>query len=235
MNASLNILLECRAALAQRADAKRAAAQQAYMKSHMSYWGVSMPETNKIGAKIFKHHVPRDNDEYRTTLRAFFEQAERREEWYLGMLYARKFKRFIIPANIDLYRDIVTITQWWDVVDEVAAKLIGGALLLVADRDIVLKRYIKDGNLWIRRTALLAQLKYEEKTNPELLSELILMVAHEKEFFIRKAIGWVLREYSYTNPVWVTNFIQKHNAVLSGLSVREGLKALKRAEDRASV
>ncbi len=225
----IQLLERARTEFAQRADLVRAQAQKAYMKSSMPYWGVSMPEVKKLGALLIKGYVPRDQDDYRATVLYLFKNAQYREEWYLGMLYARKFKKFVIRDNLDLYLEVVKLTQWWDIVDELAAKLVGDALKNEADLREVLGRLIVDENMWVRRTALLTQLQYKEKIDADLLAELILIVAHEKEFFIRKAIGWILRQYSYTNPDWVVAFIQKHEDKLSGLSVREGLKAVKRS------
>lgn len=230
------LLLErARELFAQRADPVRARAQQAYMKSKMPYWGVSMPEVVKIGTLLLKDYVPSDCATYRVMVLNLFKHAQYREEWYLGMLYAKKFKKFITHENIDLYLEVILLTQWWDIVDEMAAKMVGDALLQAPDLDARLKKMIIDENMWVRRAALLAQLKYKEHTNHALLAELILAVAHEKEFFIRKAIGWVLRQYSYTNPEWVLSFIHEHEQNLSGLSVREGLKALKRTAKRSAV
>jgi 3-methyladenine DNA glycosylase AlkD len=218
--------------LAQRANAERAQKQEAYMKSRMLFWGVPMPEVVKTGTFLMKDNKPIDRDDYRATVDYFFRHAQRREEWYLGMLYAKKFKNFITQDNMDLYIDLVLLTQWWDIVDEIAVKLVGQALKGSQELAAILKIMISDENMWVRRAALLAQLKYKEQTNPELLAYLIMSVAHEKEFFIRKAIGWVLREYSYTNPEWVVSFITHHEQNLSGLSVREGLKGLQRTTRR---
>ena len=222
------LLADTQKTFAQHADSEKAKGQQAYMKSSMPYWGISVPDVRKICNQIFKEFVQQDNKEYRETVWYLFKNAKRREEWYAGMNYAKKFKKFIIPENIDLYLDVIRLTQWWDIVDDFAVHLVGQALKHVEDIRPYLTVWIDDDNMWIRRTALLAQLKYKEKTNLDLLTGLILKVAHEKEFFIRKAIGWVLRQYSYTDSEWVKNFIKKHKDLLSGLSIREGLKAINR-------
>lgn len=227
-----DLLSELRTAFSKYADPQRARGQQAYMKSTMPYWGVMVPEVRKICNQIFKNHVPQSNQEYRETVVHLFESAQRREEWYAGMNYAKKFKKFITEENLDLYLEIIRLTQWWDIVDDFAVHLVGETLKESDNIAAYLRQWITDENMWVRRTALLAQLKYKEKTDAALLAELILAVVHEKEFFIRKAIGWVLREYSYTDPEWVKNFIKKHEDKLSGLSIREGLKAIKRLENK---
>ncbi len=151
-----------------------------------------------------------------------------REEWYCAVDFAVKYKKYIVFKNLDLYLYLIMQSQWWDVVDGVAVWLVGVALKGHPGLSRSLKTWIRDQNLWIRRTALLTQLQYKRDTDFELLSELILQVADEKEFFIRKAVGWTLRQYSYTDAEAVVQFVTDHSDQLSRLSVTEALKALKR-------
>lgn len=232
MNQCNVLLAALQEVFANNSDSERAKGQQAYMKSTMPYWGITLPEIRKISNRIFKNYVPKNNDEYRDTVIFLFKNAKRREEWYAGMHYAKKFKLFIIPENIDLYLEIIRLTQWWDIVDDCAVHLVGASLKQSGNLEKYLKTWIVDDNKWVRRTALLTQLKYKEQTDADLLAQLILMVVDQKEFFIRKAIGWALRDYSYTDPEWIKLFIKKHADKLSGLSVREGLKAIKRLQAR---
>ena len=92
----------------------------------------------------------------------------------------------------------------------------------------ILDKWITDENLWIRRSAILAHLKHKENMDQEKLFSYCIQCAHEKEFFIQKAIGWVLREYSKTQPEGVSNFIEENNELLSNLSIREGMKHINR-------
>ncbi|MCK5632354.1 DNA alkylation repair protein [bacterium] len=213
---------------AEYANEERAQGQQRYMKSSMPFWGITLPEVKKICNKIFKNFVPQNNTEYRSIILYLFKNAHCREEWHAGMQYAGKFKSFIKKDNVDLYLKVIRIAQWWDIVDHVAVNLVGQAIKDNDDIKKYLEKWIVDENMWIRRTALLAQLKYKEETNSKLLESLVLQVSDEKEFFIRKAIGWALRQYSYSNPAWVKNFIKTHQDKLSTLSVREGLKTIQR-------
>lgn len=229
---ALKLLSELQEVFTQYADPERAKGQQAYMKSAMPCWGLSLPDVRKIGKQVFKNYIPQNNQDYRDVLWHVFYKAQRREEWYAGMDYAKQFKTFVIEKNVDLYLDIIRLTKWWDVVDDFAANLVGSALRDSNKKTTYMRTWIVDENMWIRRTALLAQLKYKEKTDKELLAELITTVMHEKEFFIRKAIGWALRSYSYANPSCVKQFIKKHEDELSGLSIREGLKAINRQAKR---
>lgn len=211
---------------AQLANPARAAQQQAYMKSAMPYYGITKPEVDAITKALCKEHAAANNAEYRATIEYCFEHATHRELWYAALNYAQWHKKYITADNIDVYLAIVRKTQWWDIVDTVAPNLIGKALNNTLTLAGCTSAWILDSNMWVRRTALLAQLKYKQSTNIALQEKLILTVAHEKEFFIRKAIGWTLRELSKTNKEAVQKFLALHGDKLSGLSMREARKYL---------
>lgn len=212
--------------MAQHADAQRALAQQAYMKSSMPFWGIAKPQVDLIARSLFAAAPARTNSEYRAFLDYVFIHAQYREEWYAGLTYAKKCKAYINAENVDLYIKIIIRGQWWDIVDDVSSNLIGKALYKHADLHNQLLVWINHPCMWIRRTALLAQLKYKHDTDFDLQSKLITLVAHEKDFFIRKAIGWSLREYSKTNPDAVAKFIAQHQHLLAPLSIKEGLRII---------
>lgn len=207
---------------------ERALQQQRYTKSSLPYFGIPKPEITAIAKRLAKAFPPKDHDEYAKTILYLFNNAQRREIWYSALDYAMVHKKYIIPESIPTYLEIIRFAAWWDIVDTVADHLVGKALLKTDDIQSNLKLWIHDEHMWIRRTALIAQLKYKSKTNINILAYCITTTMHEKEFFIRKAIGWALRQYSYTNPEWVIQFIEEHRAHLSPLSIREGLKAIKR-------
>lgn len=116
---------------------------------------------------------------------------------------------------------------WWDLVDDVAANLVGALLLghRAAMRP-VMEAWVDDDDMWRRRTAILSQLRHRDQTDAEMLFDFCRRRAHETEFFIRKAIGWALREYSKTDPGAVAAFLRRHGDELSGLSRREAAKHL---------
>lgn len=206
------------------ANPERAAQQQAYMKSSMPYWGIPKPVLAELTKPIFKKYAPENNEEYRYVVSYLFTTATHREQWYVAIDYARMFKKYICKNNIDLYLDLNMKGQWWDIIDTVSDHLIGKALLGQPALPSLLQQWIKHENMWIQRTALLAQLKYKEKTDFDLLTDLINQVIDHKDFFIRKAIGWTLREYSKTNPESVKIFIELNRSRLSNLSIKEGSK-----------
>lgn len=202
--------------------------QQAYMKSKMPFWGLKTPQRKKIYLAIFRQFPPQNNSDYRDTIKYIFNNATHRDEWYAGFSYAIRFKKYITEGNVDLYIALVRQTQWWDLVDGIATNLVGPALLDSNKLFNNLNSWIVDKNKWVRRTAILTQLKYKDKLDFKLLSSLIEKTWHEKEFFIRKAIGWALRQHSYTKPNDIIEFITNNKLHLSNLSKTEGLKALKR-------
>ncbi len=224
------LLKQIRSRCKEVGDPVTAKEQQRYMKSAMPYWSLKTSELQKICREAFKENDPENNKDYLNTLLIFFESATHREEWYAGVRYARRFDHFIGEKDVPIYLEIVRITQWWDVVDSVAQNLIGKALLGSDNLHSSLKKWIQDNNLWIRRTALLAQLKYKDQTDFNLLKDLVKSTWYEKEFFIRKAIGWALRQYSYTNPQAVQKFIMENENNLSPLSVQEGMKVILRPQ-----
>jgi len=210
----------------KNADSTRAIGQQKYMKSKLPFYGIRNPDVKKITNIQLRKFPILDNTQYCNLIHYLFKNAKYREEWYCGLYIAIKYKKYILEENLPLYLEIIKITQWWDIVDAVASNLVGPSIINSSQFHIFHNSWIRNECMWIRRTAILSQLKYKSNTDEELLFELILKCSHEKEFFIRKAIGWILREYSKTYPNSVKQFIDNNRNYLSNLSVREGSKKL---------
>jgi 3-methyladenine DNA glycosylase AlkD len=223
----MTLLTHLQNIFSQHANELRGQQQQAYMKSTMPYWGIAKPLLTQLALPIIKQYPPASAGEYQTTLTNLFAHATRREEWYAALLYARHWKSYIHEENLEAYLAVIRYGQWWDIVDEVAVHLVGKTLHTSPNTPHYLCTWIHDENIWVQRTALITQLKYKKDTNFPLLCTLILKVAHEKDFFIRKAIGWSLREYSKTDPAAVAHFINSHTTMLSTLSIREGLRLIR--------
>lgn len=210
------------------ADADKAVEMAAYMKTDMPFWGIQKPDREPIYRKLAKDFAPADHDEYSQVIRKIW-NGKHREEKYAALDYAVRCKKFIQTSMIPLYEELVRDGAWWDLVDPLATLLIGVAFL--NDQKTVkpiMKDWIDDDDMWIRRTAILSMNKHKEKTDEKLLYDFCLRRAHEKEFFIRKAIGWALREYSYKAPDSVIKFLKANRGTLSPLSYREGAKQLVR-------
>ncbi len=146
-----------------------------------------------------------------------------REFQYLAMEYLVSLKDSLLKEDMKYIERLITEKSWWDTVDLLSSKIVG---ILCMKYPELIDDYILDwsngDNMWLKRSSVLFQLKYKEKTNVNLLKEIILNNNMDNEFFIAKAIGWILREYSKTNPKWVKEFIE--NNYLQKLSIREGGK-----------
>jgi 3-methyladenine DNA glycosylase AlkD len=210
-------------------DSSKAVEMAAYMKTDMPFYGVQKPLRVAVYRDLFKRFPATSQRDYEANIRALW-NLPMREDKYTALAYATKFKTFMTFESIPLYEQLVREGAWWDFVDDIATHMVGQVLL--TERKLtkpVLEQWIDDPDLWIRRTAILAHNRHKKETDEDQLYDHILRRAHEKEFFIRKAIGWALREYSYANPESVRTFIKRHETKLSNLSVREGLKQLNRA------
>lgn len=210
--------------LAAAADPERALEMAAYMKSTVPFYGVPKPQRLPIIKAFKKDFAPVDEKQYRANVLALW-RLPHREEKYLAINYAEHINMQALP----LFEQMVREGSWWDYVDVIAGHLIGKVLL---DNEIevrpIIDGYVTDEDFWIRRTALLCHLSHKKRTSQKHLFSYCLQLADEKEFFIRKAIGWALRQYSYTEPDAVRRFLVENKSRLSALSFKEGSKQLDR-------
>ena len=214
------------AELAAVADPERAAPMAAYMKTDMPFYGVPSPLRAPILAETIRRFPPTDRSAYRTLVLALWNRPHR-EEKYLAIGYARAFPRYVTLSSVPLYRTMIVEGAWWDLVDEIAVHLISRVLLTQRERMTPkVEAWIDDPDLWLRRTAIISQLGHKEATDAHLLFEACERRMEDKEFFIRKAIGWALRDYARTDPEAVTLFVTGNRERLSGLSYREATKHL---------
>lgn len=211
-------------ALAAAADPEKAVGMQAYMKTDMPFYGVQKPGREAILRRVVEDYPPADRQEYEELVTGLWEMPHR-EEKYLALGVARAFRQFVIPDSLSLYRRLIVEGAWWDFVDEVATKLIGRLILDFPDRVWPeVDDFVDDEDMWLRRTAILCQIGAKGATDAARLFDYCLRRALEREFFIRKAIGWALREYAKTDPEAVARFARDHRAELSTLSYREATK-----------
>ena len=217
------ILDSLRSNLQARADAEVARGMQAYLKTDQPFYGVKSGPRREI-LRAARREFPLDSQaDYREVINDLW-QGVHREEMYLALDVAEKCRAFRTLESWPIYVGLVESSTWWDTLDWIAAKLVGELVLEHRQLEEYLVQWRVAPGMWVRRTSLLAHLKHKERTNTVLLAETILILAPEKEFFIRKAIGWVLREYAKSDPAWVRGFVGEHTDRLSGLSRREALK-----------
>ncbi len=193
-----------------------------YMKNSFKFLGIKAPERRELSRKLlWKKNIPEYN-ELDTVIRKLWELPEREYQYFACDLlekYTKKFSREII----ELFEYMIINKSWWDTVDRIAKKLVGEYFKkFPEERDLYINKWISSNNLWLQRTTILFQLAYRDRTDVELLFNIIETLKNKEEFFIRKAIGWALREHSKTNPIIVKKFIE--NTQLSTLSKREGMK-----------
>lgn len=212
--------------LADVADPHKAGPMAAYLKTDMPFYGVQKAGRVTILRAVKVRFPPSDRDAYRTAVLALWAQPHR-EEKYLAIGYARSFPQFVTLSSVPLYRRLIVEGAWWDLVDGIATSLIGDVLLNQRRRMTPkVVAWIDDRDMWLRRTSILAQIGHKKDTDADLLFEACERRMHETEFFIRKAIGWALRDYARTDPDAVAAFVTEHRDDLSGLSYREATKHL---------
>jgi 3-methyladenine DNA glycosylase AlkD len=205
------------------ADPFVAQAQAAYMKDKFIFYGLKKPTRAKLQKESFKKFPVVTHEELVATIEGLWLKSER-EFQYAALDLAQKNFRLWSPAIFLLFEQLVRAKSWWDTVDTIASSLIGKLVLQDPELRFHMDNWITDDNFWIRRSALIYQLKHKKQTNHEKLFFYCATTSHEKEFFIRKAIGWALREYSKTDPERVKDFIEQHKNRLSPLSIKEGGK-----------
>lgn len=203
---------------------KIAAEQKAYMRNQFEYVGLRAVERREIQKPfLMKAYLPKK--EALSELVMTFWNKPQRDFQYFGQELAFNYLKQLEVGDIVLYEFMVSNKSWWDTVDYISVKLMGAYFKKFPEqRAKYVNKWLESGNIWLQRSALLFQLKYKEELDTKILSNAIHYLIGSKEFFINKAIGWVLREYSRTNPKWVVDFVEKKE--LNSLSKREALRLL---------
>jgi 3-methyladenine DNA glycosylase AlkD len=224
-----------RAALAAEADPARAVAAQRYMRSAMPFRGVPMPRLRRLvgGLVVAPEHRIADRPTYEATVLELWDAAAYREERYAATLLAGHpaYRVWQDPAALGLYRHLVTTGAWWDHVDDLASHHVGRVLAAHrAEVTPVMRGWAVEGDLWLRRAAVLCQLQHKADTDVRLLEEVLdanlLGSRFGDEFFVLKAVGWALRQHARVDPAWVRGYVASRDDRVSGLSRREALKHL---------
>ncbi len=218
--------LELIAALEKLSDPKKATQMQAYMKTTQEFYGVQAGPRRKAFKAVAKGFKAISHQTYEQIIFELW-GGRCREDMYQALETAEHYKAYRTPESWPVYERLVKSATNWDTLDWVSGRLISPLLLKHREFEPTLVEWSVSENFWVRRASLLAHLRHKEQTNTRLLADTILRLCHEQEFFIRKAIGWVLRNYARTDPDWVRAFVDEHQERLSGLSKREALKHLK--------
>jgi 3-methyladenine DNA glycosylase AlkD len=213
--------------LAEAADPEKAPQMQAYMKSAMPYRGVSAPVLKQLCRDTFASQPLPTAAEWQRVVLELWRQASFREERYAAVLLtqARAYREFLTLSSIPMLEEMIVTGAWWDFVDTLAGRNLGD-LLRANPRKMkpLMRRWARDTDMWKRRSAILCQLGLKRETDLDLLYDCIEPNLPHKDFFIRKAIGWALRQYAWTDPKEVRRYVEANRDRLSPLSVREALK-----------
>lgn len=227
MPASAKLIRAIRRELRAGADPVKAPGMQRYMKSAMPYLGVYAPILKSLTRELFAEHLLENFEDWRDTVLVLWRGAKYREERYAAISLAghKSYLRFQTLDALPMYEEMIVSGAWWDYVDSIASAQLG-AILRHSPRETaaVLKAWAKDPDIWKRRSAILAQLNFKSDTDRKLLYACIRPSLGHREFFLRKAIGWALREYAWTEPDEVRRYVREHETQLSALSKREALK-----------
>jgi 3-methyladenine DNA glycosylase AlkD len=225
MNTVPKYLIELVNAFEKNANSENAPKMEKYMRNKFRFYGIKSPERKEI-YKEFKRTnnlIPGNN---KVEIVKWCWDAKEREYQMFAMEFLGRAAKKESKDIIILYEYLIVNKSWWDTVDYIAVNLVGVYFSLYpSEIESLTKKWMDSNNLWLQRTCLLFQLKYKSKLNTNLLDSFILRLLASKEFFIQKAIGWILREYSKTNPDYVIKYVSENE--LSALSVREALLWMK--------
>ncbi|MFF7976447.1 DNA alkylation repair protein [Streptomyces sp. NPDC007905] len=207
----------------EAADLERAMAMRAYMKDAAPFLGIPAPARRALSRGVLAG-TPRPTETDCTAIALRCWRLPEREYHYFAVDYLRRHAAHCSSAFLPVARHLITTVPWWDTVDPLAAHVVG--TLVTADPGLTadMDAWITDDNLWPARTALLHQLRHKERTDTERLFAYCLLQSGHPDFFIRKAIGWALREYAKTDPEAVRGFLARERSRFAPLTVREALK-----------
>jgi len=207
------------------ADPERAPAMAAYMKDHFEFLGVASPERKAVQKPLLRAARGFSIDEVLDVADRCWE-ADQREFQYVATDLLRAQANRLRPGDLDRLRTLVSSKSWWDTVDALAAHAVGTVVANHPRLQSTMDEWIDSDDIWLARTAILHQLRRREHTDERRLFDYAERRAADAEFFIRKALGWALREYAKVAPDAVRSFVHTHEHELSGLTRREALKHL---------
>ena len=192
-----------------------------YMQDKFRFLGVR----GATRTEIYKKYFP-DARKTKTIDWDFVENCwnkEEREFQYVVVYYLKAMQKFLKREDISRLKYLIVTKSWWDTVD-LLAKVVGSLVICIEGYDQIMLEWSKDNNMWLKRVAILYQLSLKEKVDEIILDKILVNNLGDIEFFINKAIGWALRDYSKYNPEWVKEFIRKNKDNMANLSIREASK-----------
>ena len=207
----------------QHKNEEQARQMSKYMLNKFEYIGIKTPERRKIFKNFFKEYKNEEKIDWEFVNKCW--ENKYREFQYIAADYLKNMKDKLTRDDIPKLKQLILKKSWWDTIDNLDMT-IGALALKDSNVNKILLEWSLDENIWLRRIAIDHQLLRKDKTNTELLSKILKNNLEQTEFFINKAIGWALRDYSKTNPEWVKNFIEKNRENMAKLSIKEASKYL---------
>ena len=203
------------------------------MRGQFAFYGIPAPVQTTIARAASRDLRAPTEAELDGIARTCWQQDHR--EWqYFACGYLRRYVRIASPGFLDTAEDLITSKPWWDTVDALASRTVGPLVRAHPELSREMDQWVSSDDVWLARTAILHQLTYKQGTDRERLFDYCVRRASDSEFFIRKAIGWALREYSKTDAEAVRSFVAENASTLSGLSRTEALKWLDRRAGRVA-
>lgn len=216
------------------ANPENAGPMKRYMRDQFEYYGIKTPERRDLTKEFLKESGLPPAELVQPVIKELWELPQREYQYCaVGMLEKVMKSQTSLPTTlqemIEFFEYLITTKSWWDTVDSIAIRVVG---MFFSKYPEFIKpcteKWIQSGNIWLQRTAILFQLEYKDKTDETLLFNTIRQLTHSNEFFIQKAIGWALREYSKTFPQRVSEFVQQTH--MAPLSKREALKVVNKKQ-----
>lgn len=200
-----------------------------YMQNKFLFLGIPKPKLKELVQPYFK-----DSKKYALDW-GFVDicyEKEYREAQYIAIDYLRMNMKKLEDEDLPKLKTLITTKSWWETVDSIDA-MVGNIVMKNINLEKEMLNWSLSDNIWLKRVAIDFQQQYKEKTNTELLEEIICNNFGSEEFFINKAIGWSLRDYSKVNPNWVRGFIEKHKDKMAKLSIKEASKYIESFTQRS--
>ncbi len=210
--------------LYKNANAQNARAMKKYLLDQFEFIGLKKPQRATLCKPLLAEVKPFITEKWILETAALLWKKKEREFHYVALDLFEKNKKLITPASFKTLEKMIVTNSWWDSVDGISSYAIAPLVLNFPKLKKEMERFAKHKNMWLNRVAIIHQILYKEKTDTEFLYKVCERHMHREEFFIRKAIGWALRQYAKTNHKEVYAFVEKNKQKLSGLSYREALK-----------
>ena len=220
----IRFVVEIQQEFERNANKEISLAQAKYMKNNFIFYGIKSPLRREIQKPFLVSKYLPLKENLALIVKTLWMRPQRELHYFTQELVKKYHKKFE-KQDIQLFEYMLVNNAWWDTIDFIAVNILGHYFKKHPEQIVIyIDKWLQSDNIWLQRTAILFQLKYKQELDTALLSYVITSLLGSKEFFINKAIGWVLREYGKTNPVWVIEFVSNTN--LSNLSRREATRLL---------